>query len=135
YGHETEITCWSTLVSGPRFRSNQRIFIPLSTSSSRRILKIDRGAPELSSHPLSRKPSRSWRAPHTPTESSICSRRKARAFVAPLCRPNILIHAKQIVRIITPLDLGKARVVEAIGHFDPISLIARHEVDVGRSGG
>src|SRR5439155_11945263 len=49
------------------------------------------------------------------------------------CRANILIHSKQVVRIITAFDLRKPAVIASVDSLDAVGLIAGHEVDISRT--
>src|SRR5262245_36794452 len=49
--------------------------------------------------------------------------------------PDILVHAEEVVGIVTALDFSQTAVVCAIRLLDPILFIVGHEVDVDAAGG
>src|SRR5258707_12723290 len=45
-------------------------------------------------------------------------------------RPDVLVHAEQVVGIVAALDFSEAAIVRAIRLLDAVIFIARHEIDV-----
>src|SRR5262245_33357572 len=45
-------------------------------------------------------------------------------------RSDVLVHAEQVVGIVTELDFTQAAVIRAIRLFDSVSFIVRHEIDI-----
>src|SRR5262245_44772943 len=56
-------------------------------------------------------------------------------LLSPIGRPDILVHAEEVVRVVAAFDVGQTAVVWAIGLLDAVFFIVGHEVDVDTAGG
>ena len=51
-----------------------------------------------------------------------------------LCRLDILVYAKEVCRIVFPLDGGQTIIVAAVGCLDTFLALVHHEVHIGATG-
>src|SRR4029079_16395073 len=63
------------------------------------------------------------------------SRLPSSTLLSPTERSDILVHAEEIVGVVTALDVNQAAVVCAIRFLTPFVFIVGHEVDVHAAGG